>query len=266
MNNFSMIKYLFIFAIIFGKCSYCEIKPDASQAYISLILGQVSIQKSGDDQWSRARMNQAINQNDEIRCEKKSRCEIKIGKKKVLRIGELTSIIIKDQIDEPEIEVRSGQIWLNIILDGKKLNLRTPTSVASIRGTIYRADADINASQFRVYEGEVGISPLGDDGEIIPDSLFVIGLGQEFVIANDAGKYLQQDKEKREQFIEDDRSMFEKFLRQEAQKLEEFKSTDLKDFKKFQSYQIIQRSFDPELDQKDEWVKWNQELDKNVKR
>jgi len=248
------------------KCSYCEIKPEASHAYISLILGKVFIQKSGDDQWSRAKMNQSINQNDEIRCEKKSRCEIKIGKKKVLRIGELTSIVIKDQIDEPEIEVRTGRIWLNILLDGKKLNLRTPTSVASIRGTIYRADANSNASQFRVYEGEVGISPLAESGEIIPDSLFVIGQGQEFVIANDAEKYMKQDKEKREQFIEDDRSMFEKFLRQEAQNLEEFKSMDLKDFKEFKSYQIVQRSFDTDLDQKDDWVKWNKELDQNVKR
>ncbi len=245
---------------------FCEIKSDASQAHISLILGQVSIQKSGDDQWSTARMNQLINQNDEIRCEKKSRCEIKIGNKQVLRIGELTSIIIKDQLDEPEIEVRSGRIWLNILLDGKKLNLRTPTSVASIRGTIYRAEADINASQFRVYEGEVGISPIGENGEIIPDTLFVIGLGQEFVIANDAEKYMEQDKEKRDQFIKDDRSMFEKFLQQEAQNLEEFKAMDLKDFIEFQSYQISQRSFDLNQDQKDEWVKWNKKLDEYVKR
>jgi len=250
---------------IVGLCQSASAAEQES-AFISLVLGNVSIQKSEADQWIKARLNQVVKPNDKIRCEKRSRCEIKIGKKKVLRIGELTSIIIKGQAKDSEIEVKNGRIWLNILLDGEKLNLRTPTSVASIRGTIYRVDADTNASQFRVYEGEVGISPLDDNGEIIQDSVFVIHLGEEFVIANDAQKFIQQDEKEKTQFIENDRSLFEKFLRQDAQDREEFESTDEDDFKEFQSYQILQRTFDSEEDQKDEWVKWNQELDEAVQR
>ncbi len=245
---------------------YCDDSQNSPDAFISLILGKVFIQKSDADHWSRARINQTVVSEDQIRCDKKSRCEIKIGKQQVLRIGELTSIIVKNQINEPEIEVKTGRIWLNIILEGEKLNLRTPTSVASIRGTVYRADADSNATQFRVYEGEVGISTLNDKGEISSDSVFVLTLGQEFVITNDAEKFIEEDKQKQSQFIEDDRSQFEKFLREQEQGFKKYKEIDQGDFKKYQSFQVLQRSFDPELDQKDEWVDWNKGRDNSVKR
>lgn len=266
MTNISMIRYFLIFAFLFVNCGLCGIKPDSSEAFISLILGQVSIQKSNADQWSPAKINQAVGPVDKIRCEKKSRCEIKIGPKKILRVGELSSIIIKEQINQPEIEVKRGRIWLNIILEGEKLNLRTPTSVASIRGTVYRADASDNASQFRVYEGEVGISPLDENGDILDDSTFIISPGQEFVIANDAKKFIEQDKQMRSQYLEDQKSQFEEFMRQDAQKQAAFKAIDQKDFEAFKSYQVLKRAFDPDLDQKDEWVKWNKELDQAVTR
>lgn len=240
--------------------------PAPDEAHLSLVLGKVYLQKAGESEWSRAKMNTSLNLNDQIRTEKRSRCEIKLSDKKIIRVGEKSDFQIKDLADNPELDLKQGRIWLNVVLEDENLNLRTPTSVAAIRGTIYRADASSKSSHFRVYEGSVGVSGLDENGQLIPDSLFVIEPGNEFIITDDLDSYLEEEKQQQEQFMEDDRSLFQKFLQQEQEKRSQFEQRDKEGFSTFQAFDVKMQGFDAEEDLKDDWVKWNKDLDQSISR
>jgi hypothetical protein len=260
------MRTLILFALFIVNISYCNTQENQSKAFISLVLGKVSILKSNEDRWLPAKINQVVNNKDKIRCEKRSRCEIKLSAKKILRIGELTSVTLNEQSRNTEVEISNGNIWLNIILEGEKLKLKTPTSVASIRGTIYRANADSNSTQIKVYEGSVGVSPFDESGKNESDSSFLVIPGQEFIVTKDVALFIAQEKIAAKAYMDDDKTGFEEFIKQDSDSFNSYRETQKKDFEEFESVQLLKRQFQAEEDLKDEWVQWNKELDRLLGR
>jgi len=133
---------------------------------INFILGgkhDVSIVRAGTPGWKDAKIYSSIFKGDQIKTNKESRCETKLHDKSVIRIGENTTFIFKeDQLNKNfNTEIKKGRLWANIrkISRRTKFQVRTPTAVCSIRGTIYRIDAD-STTKVMVYQGSVDVGPL----------------------------------------------------------------------------------------------------------
>ena len=122
---------------------------DSPIGKITLPLGKVTSQPPGKYSWLKARVNQEVFVNEKIRTKAKSRCEITLAPKRVLRIGEQSLITL----EEPELgvnkyNIKSGRSWLSIFTKNNNIQVRTPGAVASIRGTVFRVDCDKNYSTF----------------------------------------------------------------------------------------------------------------------
>ena len=132
---------------------------------ISLPLGKVEV-STGDNKWSRAKPNQPVFEGNVIRTQAKSRCEITLTGGGKIRIGEKSELELNEADVKPmsknfNANLKKGNIWVSAkAAFGEKKNIavRTPTAVAAIRGTKYRAKAGDDESSVLVYDGKVDVN------------------------------------------------------------------------------------------------------------
>ena len=194
-----------------------------------------------------------INENDFVRTKAKSRCEITLTGGGKVRIGEnseleITAASVKPMTKDFSANLNKGNVWVAAKAafgEKKSVAIRTPTAVAAIRGTKYRATAGDDESSVLVYDGKVDVNAAKNISEerkekrkgFVPGGLnpnkpkFTLGPVTEV-----SGPY--------EVTLEDWISL-----------VEGMQINVRKDGK----YHMFK--FDQSVDGEDEFVKWNQELD-----
>ena len=133
---------------------------------VTLPLGRVQVQKGGSGDFKKAMPRMPIHEKDIVKTLAKSRCEITLVGGGKLRIGENSELEITEANVKPMEKnfgatLKKGNVWVAAkAAFGEKKNVavRTPTAVAAIRGTKYRANAGAAESQVLVYEGKVDIN------------------------------------------------------------------------------------------------------------
>ena len=132
---------------------------------ISLPLGKVELSTTSN-KWTRAKPNQPVFEGNIIRTQAKSRCEITLTGGGKVRIGEnseleLNEVDVKPMAKNFNANLKKGNVWVSAkAAFGEKKNIavRTPTAVAAIRGTKYRAKAGDDESSVLVYDGKVDVN------------------------------------------------------------------------------------------------------------
>ena len=220
---------------------------------ISLPLGKVQFKTEATD-WARAKPNQKVFEGNSIRTQAKSRCEITLTGGGKVRIGEnseleLNEASVKLMVKNFSANLKRGNVFVSAkAAFGEKKNIavRTPTAVAAIRGTKYRASAGENESSVKVYDGKVDV--------------------------NQAKNYIEERKKKRQGLIPKNTPFklgpvteikaptqvsgpFEVTL-EEWVTLAEGMQINIRADGKFHMFE-----FDKAKDAEDEFVKWNQELE-----
>jgi len=143
--------------------------------------GDAAIRHRDSTAWIPARLKMEVFEGDVVRTAKESRVEITLMDKSVLRIGEeteleLTKATIAKKSKEVQSNLNKGKLWANIAQAGgsRTFQVKAPTAVCAVRGTIYRIDAD-STTTVLVYEGAVDVGPLrkleGKGQETRPRSL-----------------------------------------------------------------------------------------------
>lgn len=102
---------------------------------------------------------------DSIRTGGLSSADILMGDIGIIRIYENTLVQIKTLIDpvsgDTKIDMTHGKLYSTLgKLSKGSFQVKTPTSVASIRGTSFRITADQNDSRLDVMDGKVQINPV----------------------------------------------------------------------------------------------------------
>ncbi len=220
---------------------------------ISLPLGKVQFKTETTD-WARAKPNQKVFEGNSIRTQAKSRCEITLTGGGKVRIGENSELELNEASVKPMVKnfsanLKRGNVFVSAkAAFGEKKNIavRTPTAVAAIRGTKYRASAGENESSVKVYDGKVDV--------------------------NQAKNYIEERKKKRQGLIPKNTPFklgpvteikaptqvsgpFEVTL-EEWVTLAEGMQINIRADGKYHMFE-----FDKAKDAEDEFVKWNQELD-----
>ena len=140
---------------------------------ISLPLGRVQVQKGGIGEFKRAMPRMSIQEKDVVKTLAKSRCEITLVGGGKLRIGENSELEITEANVKPMEKnfgatLKKGDAWVAAkAAFGEKKNVavRTPTAVAAIRGTTYRAKAGNDESSVLVYDGKVDVNAASNVSE-----------------------------------------------------------------------------------------------------
>ena len=133
---------------------------------ISLPLGKVEVQATGGEAWEKAKPNRPVFEGDVIRTAPKSRAEITLQGGGKMRIGEnseleLTAANVKPMAKNFSANLKKGNIFVSakaVFGEKKSVSVRTPTAVAAIRGTKYRAKAGDDESEILVYDGKVDVN------------------------------------------------------------------------------------------------------------
>jgi hypothetical protein len=151
-----------IFVYIFSICTVFGQQPFGK---ITLPLGKVEILNS-EGKWLKARPNQKVFEGNTLKTLARSRCELTLTGGGKIRIGENSELELNEADVKPmaksfNANLKKGNVWVSAkAAFGEKKNIavRTPTAVAAIRGTKYRAKAGSDESSVLVYEGKVDVN------------------------------------------------------------------------------------------------------------
>ncbi len=253
---------------------FAEDNVKKSIGKISFPLGRSYVKANGDTQWKPAKYNMAVYNKDVVKTKKESRCEIKFENKKVMRIGENTIVELKDNQSgkSEDVTISKGKAWISMFLPkGKsRLNVRTPSSVCGIRGTVYRLNCDDVKTQYRCYKGTIAVTPLNDDGTL-SDKTIPVDAGEELILVMNFEEYKKQQQEAQNDFNENDQKALEEMMKNDMeemnklnQEFEDFKKQDAEDFSEFVktgNLRIKKDKFDEKEESNSDWVQWNKERD-----
>ena len=133
---------------------------------ISLPLGRVQVRSGAD--WAKAKPNQPVFEGNYIRTQEKSRCEIVLKGGGKVRIGEKSELELNEADVKPMVKnfnanLKKGSVWVSAKAafgEKKSVSVRTPTAVAAIRGTVFKAKAGEDESSVQVYDGKVDVNQV----------------------------------------------------------------------------------------------------------
>lgn len=225
-------------------------------AKVTFLQGKAEALPKGEVSWSPLRVGSLIFPDDEIRSLEKSRLEIQFPDHSILRFDEQTNFKIKKSFFDAstnsrqiKVEMALGKSWANVrkIFGAQKtFELASANAVAGVRDTIWRMNVEPDqATLIKVYEGVVQIyNPFaqlkykpGEEG--LKDPHEVIGPHEV------PRPYREVTREEWEEIV----------LRQMMQVLIPAVGKPLKPSR-----------FNLAEDRKEEWVRWNQQRDKELKK
>jgi len=160
-----MIKGAKTMHLIILLCSVLAVQGYAEGvAKIKRFEGAVSVLKKGAEKWREARVNMPLGIGDAVYARKESFAEIVYSFGAVLRMDEDSKIIIEEATENSvKTSTTVGNVWTNmrkLVSSKKEFELSSPTATAAIRGTVFQMEAKADSStDISVFEGTVAVGP-----------------------------------------------------------------------------------------------------------
>lgn len=229
---------------------------EPNQAEVTHLQGKAEFLPKGEASWKPLTVGNLLSPDDEGRTGEKSRIEIRLPDRSILRFDQRTHFKMKTLFFDPQqgsremkVEVPLGKTWANVrkaFGPKKTFEVASANAVAGVRDTIWRMTAEIDQSTLiRVYEGTVEVySPF-----VKPDYKPEEG-------GFKAPREVRGPQEIPRPYAEVSREQWEQIvLTQMMQVTVPAVGSPEKP-----------TSFQAEDDQREEWVRWNQGRDRVVNR
>ena len=165
MRIIRLIFSVFIMFAVFSNVFSAE-KKIGQITFMIGAKGDVQVKQKDQSEWRPTKLKMDIYNADIIRTKKEARCEIKLLDGSVVRIGEESEFEFSDasvakRSKKVNAQLKHGKVWSNIVKlkdQQEGFEIKTPTAVCAVRGTIYRIDSD-SATSCLVYDGAVDVGP-----------------------------------------------------------------------------------------------------------
>ncbi len=149
---------LFVSVVLFANVNA------ENAAKIKRIEGKTSVLRKGAENWINARVNMPLNTGDAVYTRKESFVEIVYESGAILRMDEETKIRIEEVTSKgSKTKTPIGNIWANmqkLLSSRKDFELSSPTATAAIRGTVFNMNTKQDSStDVSVYKGKVSVGP-----------------------------------------------------------------------------------------------------------
>jgi hypothetical protein len=148
-------------------------KPlEAAQAEVSFLQGRAEGLLKGETAWRPLSVGSLLSPEEEVRTGDRSRIEIRLPDRSIMRFEQRSTFKLRavffdvqEGSREVKVEIPVGKAWANVrkAFGPKKIfEMASANAVAGVRDTIWRMNADPDRSTLiRVYEGTVEVySPL----------------------------------------------------------------------------------------------------------
>jgi len=143
-------------------------KPgNGSQAEIIFVQGRAESLAKGESAWKPLRVGHLLSAEDEVRTGDQARIEIRLPDRSILRFDQRTTVQLRsllfesDGSREVKVGVSSGKTWANVrkaFGPKKTFEMASANAVAGVRGTVWRMNVEPDQSTLiRVYEGTVDV-------------------------------------------------------------------------------------------------------------
>lgn len=107
--------------------------------------------------YAAVRPNQVVRNGDGLRTDRRGFAQVAFNDKSVLRLNELTELIVQDSMTLRRLQLAKGALWLRVT-KGSNTSVQTPVATATVRGTELLFDAEGNLA---VREGTVELEANG---------------------------------------------------------------------------------------------------------
>jgi hypothetical protein len=166
--NSSIFVCISALIIISLNCKQEQKEQQSSILTVQTVLGEVSVQ-SGNEIITPA-MGSVIKENSIIKTGKLSLLDLKYKNSGIIRINENSNINIERLLssgtaDETILNMDEGKVFVTVskLMKDSKFQVKTPTSVAGIRGTSFRVSSEKGISRVDVLKGSVKVNPVKDE-------------------------------------------------------------------------------------------------------
>lgn len=141
--------YLYSFAAFAETC-------EKSVAKAVSVQGAVEVQKAGETEWLPVKLNDTFCPGDKIRVEDKSRADVALLEKSVIRLNANTTITIQEVKDERTSVVDMIKGAAHFFSRGpSSLEVHTPFTTAGVRGTEFLVNVEDDKTLLSTFEGTV---------------------------------------------------------------------------------------------------------------
>jgi len=148
---------------------------------VQFVLGDVKIRSTGGEKAANQGDNLAVN--DVITTGKKAVADLLYGKSGVIRISENSNLIVSSIADKSNndttMTMNNGKVLCTLAkLKGTGFKVKTPTAVASVRGTSFTVLSDKKGAKLSVVKGTVAVNPV-KEGKIIEEKSIDVEAGKK---------------------------------------------------------------------------------------
>jgi len=148
---------------------------------VQSIIGDVRI--SGISGSREAKVGDNIGLSESIVTAKKAVADLVFGSSGVIRINENSKVKVKSIADKKTsdtvLDMDKGRIYVTLAkLKGNGFRVKTPTAVASVRGTSFTVVADNKGAKLSVAKGTVAVNPV-KDGKIFEEKSASVEAGNK---------------------------------------------------------------------------------------
>ena len=162
---------LFGLALIAFTVQAADAKAEAREkpsCILESLEGTVELLDPGAAAWKSVGQNQALQQGQRLRTGRNSRAILRLTDSSVLRISELTTVVIEKpaaQRAKAFLDIRSGSVYFFSREKPEDVQFRTPVVAGAVRGTEFTVDAEeTGKTEIALLDGEVEVK--NDFGQV----------------------------------------------------------------------------------------------------
>ncbi|MCU0847045.1 MAG: FecR domain-containing protein [Spirochaetes bacterium] len=158
------MKRLFIMLLAMAAAVSLSCKKDAEESFmVQNIIGDVKVSINKAEKT--ASQGDVLKANDRIITGSKSLADLTLSNSCLVRVSENTSVKISSLIDkignETQMDMDKGKLHVTLSkLSKGAFSVKTPTAVASVRGTSFRVSVADDSSRIDVLKGKVSVNPV----------------------------------------------------------------------------------------------------------
>lgn len=147
---------------------------DDSAAVVTRLDGSATVFAKGTKKGTPLKKNSKVTKNQEVKVGEKSRLELKYPDGTIMRFAE-RSVIKMDDITydnktrnkKVRVDLGGGKLWANVkklVTADSRVEVKTVNAVAGVRGTVYRVNVDEdNSAMVKVYDGSVNVTGVSKE-------------------------------------------------------------------------------------------------------
>jgi hypothetical protein len=228
---------------------------NVNQAEVTYVVGRAEVLAKGETAWKPLRVGSLLSMEDEGRTAEQSRVEIRLPDRSILRFDQKSTFKMKslffdaqDGSRDLKVELPAGKTWANVrkaFGPKKTFEVASANAVAGVRDTVWRMSVDSDQStMIRVYEGTVEVYSPFVKPDYKPEETGFKAPREVRGPQEVAKPYQEVTKEQWEQIV----------LTQMMQVVVPAVGRP-----------EAPTSFQTEDDQREEWVRWNQQRDQQIR-